>query len=143
MNYYLWSKPVFKFKNHQWEAVTVPEEEVQTYSIEGIKLVFDNSLLDSARVEVAHSMEKHNGLMKADQHFHMFIFINLIVQYHQIPCPHNSPNILYLFPSLSSLKPMVSHFLVNTCWTKIIYLGRLAPLQIQISRRILVISVGM
>ena len=63
----------------------MPEEEVQIYSIEGIKLVFYNYLLDSVGVEVAHSMEKHNRLMKADQHFHMFTFINLIVQYHQIP----------------------------------------------------------
>lgn len=40
-------KPVFKFQDHQWEAVTVPEDKVQIYSIEGIKLVFSNSPLDS------------------------------------------------------------------------------------------------
>lgn len=40
-------KPVFKFQDHEWEAVTVPEDKVQIYSIEGIKLVFSNSPLDS------------------------------------------------------------------------------------------------
>lgn len=43
-------KPVFKFQDHQWEAVTVPEDKVQIYSVEGIKRVFFNSPLDSDRM---------------------------------------------------------------------------------------------
>lgn len=49
-NYFL-PKSIFKFKDHQWEAVTVPEEKVQIYSIEGIKLFSYNCLLDSYYME--------------------------------------------------------------------------------------------
>ena len=59
----------------------------------------------SVGVEVAYSMEKLSRLMKADQHFHMYTFINVMVHYHQIPWPCVTPNILYLFPSLSLLFP--------------------------------------
>lgn len=58
-------KPVFKFKDHQWEAVTVPEEKVQIYSIEGIERFFYNSLLDSYHMGVVCSLGKKKRLMKA------------------------------------------------------------------------------